>query len=540
MEYFEVKAKDLLGRIGRLYTSHGVVETPAIAPVVNPVKQVIEPKEIFEMGYQLIMTNAYIIKKNYGELAKELSVHGLLGVERPIMTDSGAYQILEYGKVEVGPEEILKYQEEIGSDIGVILDIPTRYEASFEEAKLSVLETLRRAREALKLRGRKDFLLVGPVQGGKHLELVRYAAKELAKMPFDIYAIGSPTPLMEEYRFGELVRIIIEAKLSLPVNKPVHLFGAGHPMMLSLAVALGADLFDSASYALYARDGRYMTPTGTYRLSELDELPCSCPICSKLDAKELKEVPEEERYRALALHNLYVLASEVKLIKEAIREGRLWELVEVRANAHPSLKDGVKQLIKYRHVIEEYDPVMPSKLRGIFFLSTFSPYRPEVIRYRSRLRRRYSPPKGVKVLLLIPEVAEKPFHRSKEVAKLLSNAVNSLLRKVHVCIYSYPFGVVPLELDDVYPLSQYEATLPPTFKYHVLKALRNYLKAFKKVYEAVVIYGDSSTWGEKFYRRLISLSKSLGLKVKALIVTDPYSDSSLRELRKVLHSILNP
>ncbi|MDL5503268.1 MAG: tRNA-guanine transglycosylase, partial [Candidatus Methanoperedens sp.] len=105
--------------------------------------------------------------------------------------------------------------------------------------------------------------------------------------------------------------------------------------MFSLAVALGCDLFDSASYALYAKDGRYMTARGTYHIENLQYLPCSCPICSSLSVRELLE--SDKREELLARHNLYVTFEEIRVVKQAIQEGSLWELVENRCRAHPQL-----------------------------------------------------------------------------------------------------------------------------------------------------------------------------------------------------------
>ena len=107
---FEIEEVDLLGRIGKLKTKHGVIETPTLAPVVDPGKNVVPPSEIAELGYTLLISNAYIIKRRYGDVAKEIGVHSLLGVSTPVMTDSGAYQLMEYGEVSVAPLEIVKYQ----------------------------------------------------------------------------------------------------------------------------------------------------------------------------------------------------------------------------------------------------------------------------------------------------------------------------------------------------------------------------------------------------------------------------------------------
>jgi len=459
---FEVLEKDLAGRIGRIKTAHGSVETPAIAPVVNPVINPITAEEILSMGFELLITNAYIIMKHYGKSAEELKVHGILGVNTPIMTDSGAYQLMVYGDIDVDPEGILKYQENIGSDIGVILDIPTRYNTPLEQAKKEVEETIRRARRAVEIRKREDFLLVGPVQGGRYGELVEYAAKALSEIPMDIYAVGGPVQMLSGYKFEDLMDLIMIAKINLPIGRPLHLFGAGHPMVLSLVVALGVDLFDSASYALYAKDGRYMTPWGTRRIETLEYFPCSCPMCSKYTPHDLKEMPKYEVERILAKHNLYIIASELRSIKQAIHEGRLWELVESRLHSHPSLFRSIYRLKKYLKFLEKVHPRTSKIRRGIFLFDRKSLMRPEVTRHLQMLKDRYIVPKYKDILILVPDIDTRPHNRQGPVFNLymlLQNVFGEHVRRIHLLLYSKAFGVIPLEISDIYPLSQYEESI---------------------------------------------------------------------------------
>jgi 7-cyano-7-deazaguanine tRNA-ribosyltransferase len=456
---FEIEEVDLLGRIGRLETKSGVVETPALAPVVDPSRNVVPPSEIVDLGFKLIMTNSYLIKRRFGDIGTELGVHSLLGVPTPVMTDSGAYQLMEYGEVEVAPLEILEYQVKLGSDIGVILDIPTRHNSSREVVAKEVEETLRRAREALRV-DRDGMLLVGPVQGGLYLDIVARAARELSTMGFDVYGIGGPVQLMANYSYAELVRLVMTAKMNLPPGKPVHLFGAGNPHMLALAVAMGADLFDSASYALYAKDGRYMTPYGVFRLEELGDLPCECPVCARASVEELREMPVQERVYKLALHNLHVLRGELRRIKNAIREGRLWELVEQRARSHPALFQALKEFRRYVVYVERHHYVTKGSVSGRFYYDLLSRERPEVYRHAVRLRDRYTPPQA-DLLVLALETDVKPFSRFGWIAELSKALAASpeTRSRVHVAVLSSAYGVVPLELDSIYPLSQYESSI---------------------------------------------------------------------------------
>ncbi|KON30707.1 7-cyano-7-deazaguanine tRNA-ribosyltransferase, partial [miscellaneous Crenarchaeota group-1 archaeon SG8-32-1] len=279
---FEIIDRDLMARIGELETKSGIVETPLLFPVINPGIQPISPKTLeVEFGCRAIITNAYIINKNFKEPAVQKGLHKFLDFNGSIMTDSGAYQLLIYKDIEVTPKEIVDFQELIDTDIATILDIPTGWDVTKGYARYTVKETLTRAKALKKMVTRNDLLWVGPVQGGQYLDLVAKSAKEMGKLPFQVHALGSPTPVMEQYKFDVLVDMIITAKMNLPPDRPLHLFGAGHPFMFSLAVALGCDLFDSAAYALFARQDRYLTESGTIRLDEMAYFPCSCPVCNK-------------------------------------------------------------------------------------------------------------------------------------------------------------------------------------------------------------------------------------------------------------------
>ncbi len=453
---FEVKERDLGGRIGTLKTRRGLIQTPCLMPVVNPIKNTIRPMEIKEeFGCNLIITNAYIILKHYGKEAKD--VHEITGFDGTIMTDSGAYQLLIYGGVDTTPEEIIQFQEKIGSDIGVILDIPTGGFATRDEAEYTVMETIRRARESISYRKDASMLWAGPIQGGRFMDLLETCARTMGKLDFQIHPLGSPTQIMEEYDYQTLVDMIVRAKRVLPPERPLHLFGAGHPMMLSLAVALGCDLFDSAAYALFAKDGRYMTQSGTMRVNELEELPCSCPICVKRNVEDLMDAPKEEREGLLARHNLYVVVEELRNIRESIKEGTLWEHLESRCRTHPKLYEGIKRLSIYRGYLEVNDPIVNKKVRGIFFYDEVSMIRPEIVRYKERIAKRFMRPKGKDVLLLIPMPQDKPFNRS-EIFKIVSRRIGKR-EDVHICFYGDPFGVVPAELSETFPLSQFESAM---------------------------------------------------------------------------------
>ncbi|MGP8322195.1 MAG: tRNA guanosine(15) transglycosylase TgtA [Methanosarcinaceae archaeon] len=445
---FEIIKKDAAGRIGRLTTSHGIVETPIIMPVVNPNILTIKPGEMKDSGAGMIITNSYIIyrKKELREKALKYGLHSLLDFDGPIMTDSGSFQLSVYGEVEVTNEQIIEFQQKIGTDIGVPLDIPTPPDVSRSRAESELkitIERLAKARELVK----GGMLLAGPVQGSTYTDLRERCARELSKLDFDVYPFGAVVPLMESYRYADLVDVIASAKKGLDPTAPVHLFGAGHPMMFALAVALGCDLFDSAAYALYAKDDRYITSGGTYHLENLHYLPCSCPICVNHTAGELKSA--ENREELLARHNLYVTFEEMRLVKQSIKEGNLLELVELRCRAHPRLLDGLRQAYKYSDWLEQYDPASKSTF---FYCGPESANRPEVLRFSKRLDRF--------TITGTALIRTNPTKNDREYDNLLT--------------FKPPFGSFPVELGEVYPFNA-EVVIDPD--YEVLgRALENTIR----------------------------------------------------------------
>lgn len=423
---FEILHKDLAGRIGRLSTPHGTVETPALMPVVNPHLLLVPPPELCDMGATMLITNSYIIRQDEALRVRALEdgLHQLLGFEGPIMTDSGAFQLSVYGSIDVQPLEILDFQFAIQSDICVPLDIPTPPDVTWERAASELKETERRLDEAVKNRG--SSLLAGPIQGSTYPDLREAAGRFLRDKGFDVYPVGGVVPLMETYRFGDLVEVVTAAKKGLGSGAPVHLLGAGHPMVFALAAAMGCDLFDSAAYALYAREGRYLTARGTWKLEEMRYLPCSCPVCQGHNQEELTESPE--RVKLLAKHNLYVSLQEINLVKQCIREGSLWELLETRCRSHPRMVDGFRRLCEKGEWLERLDT---SSKSTPFILSSESAARPEVVRYGARIDR----------LTLSGDVL------ITEDIKAKSDGFDTVLH------FKPPFGPYPAELGETYPFN---------------------------------------------------------------------------------------
>ncbi len=337
---FEITARDGRGRLGRLHTAHGILETPALLPVINPNIRTIEPREMWDRyGIGALITNSYIIWKHDSlkEVATKDGVHSLLDYPGVIMTDSGTFQAYIYGDVEVGVEEIVEFQNSIGVDIATMLDVFSRPDMTEEQVAQCVEETIQRAPASLAAAG--STMLNGPIQGGLFKHLRTQSAKGMGEYDFAIHPIGGIVPVMERHMYKDYAKIMLASIPHLPANRPVHMFGCGHPMLFPMSIALGADLFDSAAYALFARDGRLLTPWGTQKIGSLVEWPERMPCVSAHTPEEVRAMPKNEKTALLARYNLEVTLSELDRCKQAIRDGTLWRLAERRSHQHPALRE---------------------------------------------------------------------------------------------------------------------------------------------------------------------------------------------------------
>lgn len=426
---FESLYSDIAGRCGKLMVGKKTVKTPALLPVINPHLQLVTPKEMQTMGVEAIITNAYIFSQSKQFRGRALSegLHKVLDFDGVIMTDSGSFQLSVYGEVSITNTETLSFQRDIGSDIWVPLDIPTSPAADRDITEHDLAVTLQRLAEAKEVFG-PDAPVAGPVQGGTFYDLRERSAQAVTELGFTFCPIGAVVPLMESYRYRDLVKVVMASKRELSPSACIHLFGAGHPSMFALATAMGCDLFDSAAYALYAKDGRYLTAHGSYRIEELADLPCACSVCRSHSAEELRAAPDRERL--LALHNLYVTLAEISRIRQAIVDGTLWELVDERCRSHPRLLEGYRELLNHAPALAVHDRV--SK-RRFFYRGDESCKRTEVLRYHQQLARLRL---GRNVLVVIDGRAQEGYDDT--------------------LFFRPPFGPYPAELKETFPIGPCE------------------------------------------------------------------------------------
>ena len=264
------------------------------------------------------------------------------------------------------------------------------------------------------------------------------------------------------------------------------------------------------------------------------------PDALRIRQEGLNRKPKKEQEVFLAEHNLYVCVAEMRRIKQAIRDGRLWEHTEMRVHGHPALLSALKKLRNHADFLEKYSPSV--KCSGFFYFDSVGLARPEITHYRKRLTQRYDPPADAKVLFLVPQTRNKPFHKApefKKIRQLLRSLGEELALKIHVCVYCAPFGVVPLELDEVYPLSQHETALPLDLETvdYVANQTREYIK--RSAYEGVVLLNDAKLWQDTVKKACKSACKAKGLAFDCVDANVKGSKEILARLENILRKHLS-
>ncbi|MDR2240206.1 MAG: tRNA guanosine(34) transglycosylase Tgt [Zoogloeaceae bacterium] len=350
---FELLATDGAARRGRLTLTHGIVDTPAFMPVgTYGAVKAMSPDEVKALGAQIVLGNTFHLWLRPG--LEIVSAHGglhrFMGWRGPILTDSGGFQVFSLGPLRkiseegvrfaspvngdrlfLTPEESMRIQRVLNSDIAMIFDECTPYPASHEEAAQSMRLSLRWAERSKQAHAGNPNALFGIVQGGMHEDLREASLNGLLRIGFDGYAIGG---LSVGEPKEDMQRILAHTAPCLPPRQPRYLMGVGTPEDLLHAVRQGIDMFDCVLPTRNARNGWLFTRHGTVKIRNAayaaDTRPldasCPCPTCrgfTRAYLHHLQRVNEILGARLNTLHNLFYYQQLMAELREAIAAGRL-------------------------------------------------------------------------------------------------------------------------------------------------------------------------------------------------------------------------
>jgi queuine tRNA-ribosyltransferase len=352
---FEILTHDARtrARLGRITTPHGVITTPVFMSVGTQASvKSVTAEELLACQVEIILANTYhLYLRPTHTLIQDLGgLHRFMHWERPILTDSGGFQVYSLAGLRklseegvlfqshlngsrhlLSPEKAVEIQEALGSDIAMVLDECVPYPATYDYALSSQALTTRWARRAKAAHRRPAQALFGIVQGGMYAELREKSARELVELDFDGYALGG-------FSVGEakqLMEGLIEHTAAcLPEDKPRYLMGVGTPADILRCVKLGVDMFDCVMPTRNARNGYLFTRQGKLIIKNAryakDSRPvdphCRCYTCGHYSRAYLRHLFVAEEMlgpRLNTIHNLHYYTDVMHMIRAAIMEGRL-------------------------------------------------------------------------------------------------------------------------------------------------------------------------------------------------------------------------
>jgi queuine tRNA-ribosyltransferase len=355
-------------RLGRLHTPHGEIQTPVFMPVgTNATVKALDPDDLREVGAQIILCNTYhlYLRPGHERIERLGGLHRFMAWDRPILTDSGGYQVVSLGHLRsvddegvtfrshldgslhnFTPEHSIRVQEALGSDIAVCLDQPVPPHSSTRE---SVAEATARthvwAERCLSAHRRPDQALFGIIQGGLEPDLRAESTRVISSMPFDGICIGGLAG--DETAAQRRAALDVCVPLLADDPRPRYLMGLGSVMDLLDAVDAGVDMFDSVMPARIARNGTVLVPDGRLNLRNArfldDPAPiqegCRCRACrtfSRAYLAHLLRADELLFFRLATLHNLTFVTDFMARIRTALAEGNFPRLVSELSTRSPS------------------------------------------------------------------------------------------------------------------------------------------------------------------------------------------------------------
>lgn len=346
-------------RLGRLHTPHGTIETPTFMPVgTQATVKTMSPEELKQMDAQIILSNTYhlFLRPGHDLVKRAGGLHKFMNWDRPILTDSGGFQVFSLSEIRkiteegvhfrshlngdklfISPEKAMEIQNALGSDIMMAFDECPPYPAEYQYVKDSLERTTRWAERCLQSHANPEKqALFGIVQGGMYEDLRKMSAEHLTSMDFPGYAIGGLSVGEPKHMMYEMLDCTVPL---LPGNKPRYLMGVGSPDALIEGSVRGIDMFDCVLPTRIARNGTVMTSNGrlVVRNAQFAEdfgpldPECNCYTCSNYSRayiRHLIKADETFGIRLTTYHNLHFLLQLMREVRQAIMEDRLLDFKE--------------------------------------------------------------------------------------------------------------------------------------------------------------------------------------------------------------------
>jgi len=333
-------------RLGRLWTAHGAIDTPVFMPVgTQATVKALEPRDLNDASIILGNTYHLLLRPGMEVMAACGGLHTFMGWNKPILTDSGGFQVfslnnlrkiteegvtfnshIDGAKFFLGPKESMEVQRILGSDIAMCFDECMPYPCEFDYAQKSVAKTVKWAAQCLEQPRAPGQLVFGIVQGGEFTQLREHCANELIAMNFDGYAVGGVSVGEPE---NIMLKGVADGSRLLPREKPRYVMGLGDMYQMAESVACGVDMFDCVIPSRVARHGTAYTRTGSYPVKgssyKTDMRPveegCTCYCCqnfSRAYIRHLINVGEILGVRLLTIHNMHRYLEFMREMREAI------------------------------------------------------------------------------------------------------------------------------------------------------------------------------------------------------------------------------
>ena len=351
MSFFTLRATDATARRGTIVTTHGVVETPTFMPVGTAATvKALTPEEVRSAHSQIILANTYHLWLRPGRdiIVEAGGLHRFMQWHGPILTDSGGFQVfslqsrrklnadgvtfqshIDGSTHRFTPENVIAFQEAIGVDIAMVLDVCVKLPATRAEIEESVRLTTAWATRSAEARTRAETAVFAIMQGGLDLEMRARSARELVALDLPGYAIGGLS--VGETR-EEMYSTARYSAALLPEQKPRYLMGVGTVRDIIMAVDCGIDMFDCVYPTRCGRNGRAMTRTGEYNIRNASytrdwrpvDPDCNCYVCTTYTRAYLAHLFRANEMlgpRLLSYHNVYVLNDLMREARESIERG---------------------------------------------------------------------------------------------------------------------------------------------------------------------------------------------------------------------------